>query len=421
MSKAPAGRSALDIDLGAELLPALAEWRAAIFGWRDNPLVLLLKVRRPAESQSRLLSRSKELLLWLLIGAACFAFVFWLLQRLSAAAQWQEVLMALLLTLFCLAGLWLARGLFESTIHTLRLLGIRGRLGQNAVHFDETIQGSRISDRELVVGLAAASLPRLWLRWLPAPALALLGYCLYMLLGSLGDKPAGNVFHDAGVNSFQPLLLLLLSGPSLLVLVFWGLLSSVIYVLLLIALGRSIGQLWQAQMLAGSLTLTQLASIPLLFYAAYYWRDFTGTLWADDLLLCTLLAPAIVLAYFTTLLIFTRRRPLLRILLASLPGPAGLALWRIFAFWDFGNSGHFQTSVQQMLNTTFWYFSPAALVNPLGLPGAWCLGVPRSLAVSFQAYYWWRGPLLMLMALAILSICATAARHAVNDWRHAEE
>ncbi len=411
--------SILQADLLADLLPSLKEWRDAIAGLRDNALYQLLSrsaARRSTESRKSL---PRQTLVYALGFAITFGLSYFLLPRLAYIPFDIRLPLALLISTVLLASYWISTGLYDTAIYAQRLLSVPGTLGAGEVNLDESMLSARLDEREFVCALVAICVPRLWMRWAFAAPIFMTLYALFLVVINAVESSARLGWMAQLPYSYEPLLMLRSSPLSLLVLYGVGFLSSILMLLFLIALGRSISQFWQAQLVAASIAAAQILYIPLGFAAFFNWYDYMTTAYADLQHLGAAIAPFGPLIWITAVMHFARPRPLLRIFLAALPPPAGIALWWLMIMnFDAGISA---SSLRNLGNTMGWYFSSAALMNPLALPFGECLGVGAKVAGAFCSLQWYRLPLLLLMLAALAGICATAARHAVYDWRHAED
>ncbi|MCC7479496.1 hypothetical protein IT575_13710 [bacterium] len=414
-----ARQSILQTDLFAELLPALREWSSAAAGLRDNALYQLLS--RSAGRRQAAARRNIPLQLgsYGLGFAMVLGLSYFLLPRFVYVPFDIRLPLALLIAAVMLVSFWMSTGLYDTAIYALRLLSKPGSLGAGELILDESMLSARLDEREFVCALVAVCVPRLWLRWAFAAPVFLSLYALFLVVINLVESSARLGWMAQLPYSYEPLQVLKLMPLSLLVLYSVGFLSSILMLLFLIALGRSIAQFWQAQMVAASVAAVQLLYIPLGFAAFFNWYDYMTTAYADLATLGAAIAPFGPLAWYAAVMHFARPRPLLRIFLAALPPPAGIVLWWLMIL-NLGG-GISDSSLRNLGNTMGWYFSSAALMNPLALPYGPCLGVSAKVAGAFCSMQWYRLPLLLLMLAALAGICATAARHAVYDWRHAED
>jgi hypothetical protein len=411
--------SALNADLSRDLAPALREWRSAIAGWRDNPIVVLS--RRSAARQrtpGRLLRGllSWGVLLIILIGVALFV-----VRRWFPYAVHYTVPLALVLGVLSTYMLWAGSGLYRVALDTLSLLGQPGTVRYGELRFDEAMQSSQLSERELTVGLAAVMLPRIWLRWAAAP-LAGIGAWLLLLLWLSQGEGDGHVNMLARDSSYFDLAQAVARLPLTLIWLYaTGLLATAILVLWLIALGRNIHQLWQAQLVAVSVTLTQLWWLLAAAQGAYRWRTMSGmTFGGPDHLAVLLLIPLLPLLAMTASLHLARRSALLRLLLAGVAPPLGLWLLVVLGRRVFGDVLAMTSPAYNAVYSTLWAFGGLGLVNIMGLPAGSLLGMEPALASTFMSFSVPRALVLLLLQVSLLALCAHAARLAVYDWRYSE-
>ncbi len=417
--------SSLSTDVTADMLPALREWWAAIREVRHNPIVLLGRFHRGRGKRPRVV----ELVGWSgLLAVLSVVGHYAALRWFSAGGVQYATVIGIALGACACALLWLGSGLFDAASFALRLLGERGALDRGSLQFDETMHATQLTDRELVVGLVALVLPRIWLRWLLGPLVALAGWVL-LNIALYDPDTAAQQAAAAGSNAgpdphLLALPLLAARLPLTLALLYGvGLLAAIIMVLWLIALGRNAKVRWHIDLTAGSVALVQLAWVPLSLLRFADWRRSTDNVGGEYGWLERILALLIALALLTATLHFSRRRPHLRLLGAALLPPLLLALMPLvdhvlqgprYIFIWLGLGGLW-------IGELSWAFSAFTLANLLCLPAPGLLGLDPWAYGMYAAFGARRLLLLVLLQLAAIAITAHAARLAVIDWRRAED
>jgi hypothetical protein len=413
----------LEADLATtirDLRSGLGAWWEALAGLRDNPLLNRLRrgwrARQPA---SRLIGGWAPLAV--VLGALAYLIWRYLVDpRMFATGS--SPIYGLMLLVAAIYASWLGMGLYHLAFDALALLSGGRRLGRGDLQLDETVMAARLTDREVLVALLASLLPRLWLRWLSAPVVTLAGLWLYygwFLRQEHRGYEAGSTMlrlanermsHFAQLTPLTCIWLGLFALPVAVALLFW-----------LIALGRSITVRWQMQVIALSVSLMQLAWIPLAVVQALNWHYQLS--WDDRqdwwLIVGWVFFPLAVLAVLVYGLYFSRRLPAVRLLLAAGAPALSAALLALTVVISTGN--------RAIMAEYFWYIllnsivrsiSCFALLNPLMLPYAEMLGQDSA---PYMNYGWPRTLLILALQLVVLVICAHAARLAIRDWRTAED
>jgi hypothetical protein len=413
----------LEADLAATLKDArngLRAWWEALAGLRDNPLLSRLRQGWRARPPLLRLATGWAPLL-LVLGALGYVIWRYFVDARLFARGGTPILGFLFLVGAAYAS-WLGMGLYHLAFDALALLSGGRRLGRGDLQLDETVMAARLTEREILAALLASLLPRLWLRWLSAPAVTLAGLWLYhgwlLRQERKGYEVGGWMYrlavremaHFAWLSPLAWLWLGLFALPVAVALLFW-----------LIALGRSITIRWQMQLIALSVSLMQLAWIPLAVVEALNWQYHLSWDERQDwwLTVAWVFFPLAILAILVYGLYFSRRQPGFRLLLAAGAPALSLAIMALAVVLSTGN--------RMFLADGFWYImlncaacslSGFALLNPLLLPYAEMLGAHSVLSNNFG---WPRTLLLFVLQLIVLAICAHAARLAIRDWRTAED
>jgi hypothetical protein len=394
----------------------------AVWGLRDNPLYALLKRAWRARGP---LAKWTELVSWVplvLVLCALGYFIGRFLADPLMFATRSLFLGGLILLIAAIFCTWLGMGLYHLAFDALALLGGDRGLGGSDLQLDETVRAARLTDRDFLVALLASLLPRLWLRWLSAPLVMLAGLWLYYGWSVRQENSLGFIISgtcDSATDSmstlasFSPLTFVWLSLfalPVSIALLFW-----------LIALGRSITVRWQMQLIALSISLMQLAWIPLAVLQALNWATYSG--WDERhgwlILVGWVFFPPAVLALLVASLHFSRKLPGARLLLAAGTPALGVVVLAMAVVISTGSRaplGGFSWYI--LLNSAVWSMSCFALLNPLLLPFQSMLGAGT---VEYFCFSWPRILVVIALQLIILAICAHAARLAIADWRAAED
>jgi len=414
----------IDVEL-RDIGRGLAEWGSALKHSADNPIVLLgQRTERPRASKRWIAGLSWAGVLGALLLGAHYAAPYFS-PRLGA--QYVPTL-AVALALLGWLALWLGWGLYDAAVFAVKLISRPGDIAAGALQLDETLQASRLSDREITVGMALLVLPRIAARWAFGSLGALLLLVLWQLAlsrqeGAASATVTSEVLHEHF--SLQGFLSALPLSIGLLALT--GLLASTVLVLWLMTLGRGVAAEWQMHLLAASVTLVQLAWVPIAVWrmsapAEPTWAaDRAPVPGAENNWLLGFFAFLAVPAFLAGTLHFARRRPFFRLSVAALLPPLGLALWCLLPHPQ-GDVG-----IAVLSGTPLWleeqlrFFGALALVNPLALSYPSLLGLDWYAAAAYSMFGWYRLPLLLVLQLGALAICAHAARLAVADWRSAEE
>jgi len=397
----------------------LAEWWDAVRTLGANPVLAVLRRRetgRRTPPGAALFGQAHSAMALLFAGYVLLDQ----LNRWHTLDQPSPALVQLLLVAFGVYVLLLGNGLYRVAVDALALISRAesGRLVR--VQLDDTMLAARLSDRELTVALVASLLPRLWLSWFTAPLMAPLAFTLFALWtqpqeGQQSILPSF-IYYGTGLKH-----LLSRVPESAAVLLVLGLLSSVLLLLWLIAVGRSLRHPWQIEITALTVTVSQLAWVPAAYFICFQWVKFGGEP-LERVLIPVPFAVLLALALVVATLHFTRRRPMVRTLIAAAGPLLAASALILTSIYDvllvkqvrFPPALHF-------LNNAVWSLGPFALINPLGLPSPTYIGMTAWARENFCVFQLFRLPLLIALLVAYIAVCTHAARLAVFDWRYSED
>lgn len=418
-------RGVLEADLSTALKDArdgLSAWRDAVRGLGDNPLYQRLKRAWRAQGPPSMagVAATWAPLVTVLLVIGYLLVRLYLDERLFT--HFDPLPLGILLLAVTVYTTWVGMGLFHVSYDAMALLGRLGGKGGAELQLDETVMAARLSDRDFLAAILASLLPRLWLRWFSVPIVSVgllwLAYgwqARYEAATDTGFLSTVGITgkHLGTLAAMSPLAagwLILLAAPVSVVLLMW-----------LIALGRSLAVRWQLQLIAGSLSLMQLAWIPLSAMQALQWSTWTG--WDDREVLADLLSAIflslLVLLVLVATLHFSRFAAGARALFAAAVPAAGVALCLAAILLASPlQAGRGALACYSILNNAVWSASCFALLNPLTLPHPALLGMdPVRGLIGIHPL---RLAAIIIMIAASLAICSHAARLAVADWRKGE-
>lgn len=406
----------------------MREWWLSLCELRDNPLYQYLNRNWTRRSRS---NRWHRFFMWLppLLSVTGLGYVMLrFVTATTASVVHDPRILAVLLTAGALCILWLISGLYHTARDSLLLLASRDCLGPSDVHFDEAVMAARLTDRDFIVAMVANILPRLYLRFATAPLFAFIGLILlqlWMIILNQANEGAGvalKVFGlDAATLDFNTLQIMATHLPiSLLTLMLLMIPAALVMLLWLLALGRNMHQRWQIQLVALSVSVSQVVWIPLSFLQLFCWLRFNlGEISASEMFTAVLM-PFFVVGILVATLHISKRLAGLRYALCAATPVLGLLAPAVVL----GMSGMKFLSMHAHLynaaNVMTWITSCFALVNPIGLVSTYSTGLDSVITVSMQAFDWFRLPVILLVQLVCLAVCAHAARLAIADWRTAE-
>jgi hypothetical protein len=277
------------------------------------------------------------------------------------------------------------------------------------------------------VGLSLLVLERVVPRLVVGPLVAIGALVLWFLHGNTGENSTVDALLPQLLHQyFKPQSLMSHAPLATALLAFTGLLAGIALVLWLITLGRGVREDWQVHLLAASVTLTQLAWIPLAISRMATPAALSGVnsrLAHQPLSLGPFFALIAVPAFLAGTLYIARRNPAVRLTLAAVLPPAGMALWLLLPH------GLADPGVPQMglSATAVWLedllrnFGALALVNPLALSFPQLLGIDPQAGQFYALFGQYRLLQLVTLQLVAIAVCAHAARLAVHDWRASED
>jgi hypothetical protein len=414
-----------DITVLARLARAsLAQWLDALDGLPDNPVFRLVRATPHRRGAQAWAARA-----WDYLPPATSAVVFIYLgashQLATLQARMDPLVLALLGAAILLFTTWLISGWYNVAYAALALISEPGTLGRGELQLDEGLLATGITERDLVLGMvfgvggralsrllaAAAAVPvGLWVT-----ATSITGQEHPTLLGAFAQVIGANTAFSTRVLVYAVMstaFLALLSLPAGLALLLW-----------LTALGRSIQQRWQLQLVACSISLAQVAWIPLALFQILCWQNIMPfESLADSESVAAVLAPLTVLILLVGGLVLSERYPGSRTAIAALApwlfiATATAAVLARNAALTFSGV----TGGSQMLYNLSWLASCLTLINPLAVPFREWLGISPECPLLLRAFDWYRLPGILLMQGALIVICAAAARQAVAAWRYRED
>jgi len=415
-------------ELLADARAGISAWAAAVKDFRDNPIYHYLnrawRSRGPASPWLRFLP-------WIPPVIAFFGIGFVIFRLISATAPsvlYDRTVLAVLGISLAVYTLWISSNLYSVARDALLLLGTRDCLSASDVRFDESVMAVRLTDREFIVAMLANLLPRIYIRWLTSPVMALAGLAvihLWLMHQHNANESSSQYITFFGIysqsNAIDAVHSMALHAPHNLILMFVAmLLPALIMLLWLVTLGRSLKQRWMVHLVAFSVTAAQVIWIPLGMLQVHCWKRFSGGGLSDNALVWGIFAPFIVIAVLVATLHFSKNRPWLRLLLAGatpvlcLISPAAALKISTFKMLTL------HSTMYEFTNIFSWILSTFSLVNPIFLLDPFVLCIPPDRYNDYLAFEWFRVPVVLLLQLISLCICAHAARLALDDWRKDE-
>ena len=422
---------AWNLDLNEMLSDArlgLSAWFTAVRELRDNPVYRFLN--RPARAVSPL-SRLLRYLAWAPPVLALFGLgtvIYRLVTAASPDVIYDRQVMIILAAALLVYTLWITSNLFQLSRDALLLLADRNSLGRSDIHFDEAVMAVRLADREFITAMLASLLPRIFVRWLTTPVIALAGVLILQLwidkaetLSELSYNPNVYLSLLSAENIEQSLALISGHAPvSIVLLALAMVLPALIMLLWLIALGRNLPQRWMVHLVALCVTVGQVLWIPVGFAQVLNWRMMNTGGVTLSAFASAVLIPIITLAVFVASLHFSKRIPWVRLLLSAAT-PVLCLSFPFAAVWVTGMRPLSSFVVQyDIAHTATWILSAFAMLNPFFLFNASSLGISETLVSSHRAFEWFRVPVVLALQLVCLAISAHAARLAFADWRKSE-
>jgi hypothetical protein len=403
--------SALQADIARDTGSALREWWQAVRELPLNPLYQLGAREAPKKKRGST-AVGWSVLLVALIGSAYFAVP--VLYGFLDHALWPGLTVALGVAAWLL--LWMGYGLFEAAVFTLRILADK-RLQRGAeLELDAGMLTAPISDREITVALVALVLPRIWIRWSVAPLATLASWTL---LGLLRNPDTIWIEMPTAITARFPMPSLTELGHwlpfSYIAMQFFGLIASVVFILWLLALGRGLAQNWHIYLMSLSDTLMQLAWIPASLIVLSNWMHLRTDIGERGDGAVRFFAMLLLIALTVATLALSRRIPALRIAISAIVPPLAL----VAALIGLTRLDMYAVGPRNAFGEFLWAFSAGMLANPLALTNPHLLGFGQ-MGFAYWLFAPWRMPLLLILQLLVLAICAHGARVAVEDWRRGE-